>query len=123
MERVDLERHAFFVEAMSDDLRNQLLLELRDIREPDADARVLETVKSFARERQVVSVWQLYLHPKFIADIDILFPTGKTASDRDLLQARLLFFAELVKDPRRYIERKPNMLSLVDGHFVPVTKS
>ena len=52
--------------------------------------------------------------PKFIADVDILFPSGKATADTYLLQQSLLLFAKLRVYPRRKVERKSYVLALAD---------
>ena len=115
-ERVDLERDAFFVEFVFDDRGDELLLEARNVGELDADASVVEAIDRFARERKEIFVGQLDLETKFVADVDILFPSRKTAADTNLLELRRLPLAVLELDHRRYIKRESDVLSLIYRH-------
>lgn len=117
MKWIDLDRNAFFVESMRDDRRDQFLLELRKVKEPDAKARMVESVKSLARKRQMVAVRQLDLHAEFIANVDVLLPTRKAAPDAYLEQPSLLPLTVFGDDRRRNVERKADMLALADRHF------
>jgi hypothetical protein len=67
-------------------------------------------------KREEIAVRQFDLHPKLFADKDIFFPSRKTPADADLFEPRVLFFAILGIDDCRNIERKSNVLSLVDRH-------
>lgn len=65
----------------------------------------------------MVAVRQLDLHAKFVADVDVFLPTGKTASNAYLLQASLLPLTVFGDDRRRNVEREADMLALADRHF------
>ena len=112
-ERVNLERHSFDLEFVGDDLCDQFLFKLAYINKFYADTGVFKAVEGFAVQRQIILVRQLDLHSKFFTDIDILFPTRKTAADADLLKASLLLFAELQINDRGYVERESYVLSLI----------
>jgi len=119
-ERVDLERHAFFVQFVRDNFCDELLFEPGDVGEFDADAGVVKPIERFAREREKIFVRQLDLEAKIIADVEVLFPTGKAAADRDLLKLRRLPLAVFKLNRRRYIERESDVLSLIYRHLPPV---
>ena len=111
--RIDLERNAFDFELVGDDLSYQLLFELADVEKPDADAGMLESIERLAMQRKKIFIRQLDLHAKLVADQYVVFPARKTAADADLLKPdrqRLTIFGV---NGRRYIERKSNMLALI----------
>jgi hypothetical protein len=112
VEWVDLKRNSFFVEAMSDYLRDQFLFELRDIDKFDANPGVIKTIKRFAMQRDEIAVGQGQFHSKFIADQHFLVPISETAADRDLLEISQMPMPIFIVDPRRYIKRKSYMLAL-----------
>ncbi len=48
---VYLQWNAFFIESVGDDLRDQFLFELSNVKESNSDAGVFESIDRFARER------------------------------------------------------------------------
>ena len=116
-ERIYLKRHALDLEFVGNYRRHEFLLELRNIYKFDADAGMFKPIQSFAVQRQIIFVRQLDLHAKFVADQDVVFPACKTAADADLFKLYGKGLAEFGIDDRRNVERKSDVLALVDRHF------